>query len=350
MADVLRVVHYLNAFFGGLGGEEEAHTPVRVQPGALGPGRLLEQALAPHGQVVATIMCGDGYFADHEETVVEQVCAHWQTYKPDVFIAGPAFRSGRYGLACGRLCLEAERRHIPAVTGMHVENPGSDLYRPEHLYIIATEASAVGMRPALERMVALALKRGHSQPIGAAAEEGFLSRGVRRTVPTGTPAAIRAVDMALKKWRGEPYTSELAVETFEVIPPAPPLRDPSKALVALVTEAGLVRQGNPHRLPAAAATHWASYSVTAMDRLVAGEWDAVHGGYDNTAALQDPNRVVPLDALRALEREGVIGKLLDDLFVTVGNIGSLNAMKRIGAEIAATLVQRGVQAVVLPAT
>ena len=40
MPDVLRVVHYLNAFFGGLGGEEEAHTPVSVQPGALGPGRL----------------------------------------------------------------------------------------------------------------------------------------------------------------------------------------------------------------------------------------------------------------------------------------------------------------------
>ena len=87
-----------------------------------------------------------------------------------------------------------------------------------------------------------------------------------------------------------------------------------------------------------------------MERLVAGEWDAVHGGYDNTAALQDPNRVVPLDALRELERDGVIGKLLDDVFVTVGNMGSLNAMKRIGAEIAALLVQRGVQAVVLPAT
>ena len=102
---------------------------------------------------------------------------------------------------------------------MHVENPGSDLYRPEHLYIIATEASAVGMRPALERMVALAMKRGRRQPIGSAAEEGFFSRGVRRTVRTGTPAAIRAVDMALKKWRGEPYTSELTVETFEVIQP-----------------------------------------------------------------------------------------------------------------------------------
>ena len=192
MPDVLRVVHYLNAFFGGLGGEEEAHTPVRVQPGALGPGRLLEQALAHQGQIIATIMCGDGYFADHEEAVVEQVQAQWQTLKPDVFIAGPAFRAGRYGLACGRLCLEAERQHIPAVTGMHVENPGSDVYRSEHLYIIATEASAVGMRPALERMAALAIKRGRRQLIGTATEEGFLPRAVRRTVHTGTPAAVRA--------------------------------------------------------------------------------------------------------------------------------------------------------------
>jgi glycine reductase len=350
MARALRVVHYINAFFGGIGGEEEAHTPVRFQDGPIGPGGLLAQILAGQGQVVATIVCGDGYFSDQEEQVVEQVKAYVQQLQPDVFIAGPAFRSGRYGLACGRLCLEVERLGIPAVTGMHVENPGSDLYRPHHLYIIATEASAVGMRPALTRMVALARKRALGEPLGAAAAEGFLPRAVRRTVETGIPAAVRAVDMALKKWRGEPYTSELTIETFEVVPPAPPLRDPATALFALVTESGLVRQGNPDRLPSAAATHWAIYAITGMDRLVPGEWDAVHGGYDNTAALQDPNRVVPLDVVRDLEREGVIGRLLDELFVTVGNMGNLNAMKKIGAEIAAALVQRGVQAVILPAT
>jgi betaine reductase len=350
MAEPLRVVHYINAFFGGLGGEEEAHTAVSLQDGALGPGRLLEQILADEGQVIATIMCGDGYFSDHEESVVEQVQGYLRDLKPDIFLAGPAFRSGRYGLACGRLCLEAERLGIPAVTGMHEENPGSDLYRPQHLYIIATAASAVGMQPALQRMAALAVKRARGLPFGTASEEGFLPRAVRRTVRTGTPAAVRAVEMALKKWRGEPYSSELTVETFEVIPPPPPLSDPSKVLFALVTESGLVPRGNPDRLPSASATHWAKYAIGEMDRLVPGEWDGVHGGYDNAAALQDPNRVVPLDAVRALEREGVIGKLLGELCVTVGNLGSLNAMKRIGAEIANTLVQRGVGAVILPAT
>jgi glycine reductase len=282
--------------------------------------------------------------------VVQQVQGYLREYKSQVFIAGPAFRSGRYGLACGRLCLEAERSGIPAVTGMHVENPGADLYRPQHLFIIATEASAAGMRPALQRMAALAVKRGCGLPLGSAVEEGFLPRAVRRTVPTSKPAAVRAVDMALQKWRGDPYTSELTVETFETIPPPPPLRDPGKILFALVTESGLVPKGNPDRLPSAAATHWASYSIAGMTRLVPGEWDAIHGGYDNTAALEDPNRVVPLDALRAVEREGMIGKLLDEMFVTMGNMGSLNAMKRIGAEIAQMLLQRGVGAVLLPAT
>ncbi len=350
MTDPLRVVHFLNAFFGGLGAEEAAQTSLLLRDGAVGPGRFLEQILAGHGQIVATCICGDGYFSDHEEEVVAQVRAHLQALNPTVFIAGPAFRSGRYGLACGRLCLEAERLGIPAVTGMHEENPGSDLYRREHLYIIATTSSAAGMTPALERMAALAVKRARGVQIGTAAEEGFLSRAMRRTVQTGIPAAVRAVDMALKKWRAEPYTSELAVETFEAVPPPPPLHHPAAALFALVTEAGLVRQGNPDRLPAAAATHWARYAIGGMERLVPGEWEAVHGGYDNAAALQDPNRVVPLDALRELERQGIIGHLLDDLFVTVGNLGSLNAMRRIGAEIASELVARGVQAVILPAT
>lgn len=156
--------------------------------------------------------------------------------------------------------------------------------------------------------------------------------------------------MALQKWRGEPYASELTIETFETIAPPPPLQDLTTTRCAVVTESGLVRTGNPDRIPSAGATHWAAYSIAGMDRLVAGEWDAVHGGYDNTAALQDPNRVVPIDALRELESEGRVGELLDTLFVTVGNLGALNAMKRMGAEIAADLQKRGVGAVIVPAT
>ena len=46
---------------------------------------------------------------------------------PDVFIAGPAFNAGRYGVACGTICKAVEERlGIPVITGMYIENPGVD--------------------------------------------------------------------------------------------------------------------------------------------------------------------------------------------------------------------------------
>ncbi|MEE8291968.1 MAG: glycine/sarcosine/betaine reductase selenoprotein B family protein, partial [Candidatus Tectomicrobia bacterium] len=71
MAASLRIMHYINAFFAGIGGEEEAHTAVSLHHGPLGPGRLLEQVLAGEGQVIATVVCGDGYFSANEDEVVE---------------------------------------------------------------------------------------------------------------------------------------------------------------------------------------------------------------------------------------------------------------------------------------
>lgn len=347
----LRLVHYLNAFFGGIGGEAEAHHAVQMHAGPQGPGKLLQQLCAGQAEVVGTVVCGDGYFGEHEEAVVKRVQQYLRQQAADAFIAGPAFGSGRYGLACGRLCVEIERLlGIPAVTGLHAENPGGEVFLPHHIFAVSTAASAVGMRSALQRMTALALKRARGELLGSAAQEGFLPRDVRRTVDTGVPAATRAVDLALRKWKGKSYASEITVETFEPVLPPPPIADPSHTLFALVTECGLVPKGNPDRLPAAGAGHWAAYAIGDLPHLAPGGWEIVHGGYDNTAALLDPNRVVPLDAMRALQREGRIGGLLDDLLVTVGNLASLSAMQKIGAEMAAALKQRGVGAVVLPAT
>ena len=127
MAQPLRVVHFINAFYGGMGGEEAAHTPVQIQDGVAGPGRLLAQRLGDQAEVVATIICGDGYFSEHEDDVADWVMARLQTLRADVFIAGPAFRSGRYGLSCGRLCLEAERAGIPAVDIIDLEYPDASM-------------------------------------------------------------------------------------------------------------------------------------------------------------------------------------------------------------------------------
>ncbi len=54
----MRVVHYLNQFFGGQGGEEAAHLAPSIQDGAVGPGRLLEQVLGAGRTGRAYHRCG----------------------------------------------------------------------------------------------------------------------------------------------------------------------------------------------------------------------------------------------------------------------------------------------------
>ncbi|MCH7997834.1 MAG: glycine/betaine/sarcosine/D-proline family reductase selenoprotein B, partial [Chloroflexi bacterium] len=70
----LRVVHYLNQFFAGIGGEEKADTPPQVSDGPLGPANALDNALAAgdEGRVVATVLCGDNYLAEHQAQAHDQ--------------------------------------------------------------------------------------------------------------------------------------------------------------------------------------------------------------------------------------------------------------------------------------
>ena len=60
---MLRVVHYINQFFAGLSGEEKADLKPEVRSGPVGPGRLLQSLLQGKGEIVATLICGDTYFA-----------------------------------------------------------------------------------------------------------------------------------------------------------------------------------------------------------------------------------------------------------------------------------------------
>ena len=46
------------------------------------------------------------------------------------------------------------------------------------------------------------------------------------------------------------------------------------------------------------------YSIKDMDRLEAGVFKTIHAGYDPAAGNADPNVLVPLDAVRAYEKEG----------------------------------------------
>jgi glycine reductase complex component B subunit gamma len=80
------------------------------------------------------------------------------------------------------------------------------------------------------------------------------------------------------------------------------------------------------------------------------QFDVVHSGYDTAFANQDPHRLVPLDIIRELEQEGVIGKLHESIHATGGAHAAVQNATRIGQGIAERLKSAGVTGVILTST
>jgi glycine reductase len=350
MSEKIRVAHYLNQFFAQVGGEEKADIGPGFKEGPIGPGRALQQRLAEHGEVVATFFCGDNYFAEHSKEATEELLRQMMRFDAQLLIAGPAFESGRYGVACGAICQAAqERLGTPAVAGMDEENAGAALYR-KHVYVINSGDSVLRMVPALQRMVAIGLKLVQGERLGRPEEEGYLPRGIKRNAFAAKAPAERAVDMLLAKIRSEPFKSEIAAPEFHHIKPAAALCDLSSAVIALVTDGGLVIEGNPERMEPGRPTRFTTIPIEGLDRLDPKRFDVVHSGYDTAFANQDPHRVVPLDVMRELEQQGVIGKLHESIHATGGAHAAVENATRIGQSIAERLKSAGVNGVILTST
>jgi glycine reductase complex component B subunit gamma len=346
----MRIAHYLNQFFGGIGAEEHAGKGLETRDSAVGPGRLLESLLGNEARVVVTFVCGDNYAVEHQEDLTASVLEKVRQANVDLFIAGPCFDAGRYGMAAGALCcaIQAELG-LPVITAMSVENPGVDLYR-EALYIIDSGTNIAKMRDILAKMARLGEKLIKKESIGLPAEEGYLRRGLLRDQLVEKKAATRLVDMLMAKMKKEPFESEMPPTAFAPVPTPAAIKDLSKAKVMLITDGGLVPKGNPDRIEGTAATRWGSYSIKGRDDLRAEDYEVSHGGYDTRFVQEDPDRLVPLDALREMEKNGVIGKLHDEFISTCGRSNPLSNTRRLGREMAQKIKQDGVDAVILTST
>ena len=346
----INVLHFLNPFFAGIGGEESNDRGPQVEAGSRGPGRLLDQLLDTRGRIVATLICGDNYFIGHENEVTAALAEAAKAYRAGLVIAGPAFSAGRYGLACGSICQFAnEQLGLPAVTAMSIENPGTE-FRRSKVYIMPTGESVKSMGEIMPRLMQFGVKLAQRQALGPADVEGYLPRGLRYNERVGKTTAERAVDMVLAKVRGEPYQTEIRLEAQERVAPPAPLGPLDQAVVAIVTEMGFIPHGNPDRIASSRAKVWGRYSIAGMNSVSSDNFMYIHGGYNTQDVDRDPNRGVPVDALRDLEREGRIKHLVDEVFSTCGNGGALAEMKRIGQEMARELKGRGATAVIIPAT
>ncbi len=350
MKSKLKVIHYINQYFGQVGGEEKADIPPFIKEDPIGPGFLLKNLLGEKGEIVATIICGDNYFSDRIEKAKKEVLNLISPYKPNLIIAGPAFNAGRYGIACGETCkLAKEELGIEAVTGMYLENPGVELCKSK-VYIIETGPSARSMAEAMARMVQLGLKLISKAPIGRPQEEGYIPRGIKRNIISKELASERAIRALLAKIKREPFNTEIRKPTFDQVQPAPPIEDLSQATIALVTEGGLIPKGNPDQIESHRATKYGRYSLEGMSRLDPEKFESIHRGYDTTLVNEDPDRLVPVDVMQEMEQQGIIGRLYPYFFTTTGVATFVENCRKIGKGIAKELKDSGVAGVILTST
>ena len=343
-----RVVHYINQFFANIGGEEMAHIEPELREGIVGPGMALNAAWKGEAEIVNTIVCGDSYFAEHEAEAKEKILGWVKEIKPDFFIAGPAFNAGRYGYACANICVAVQELGIPVLTGMYQENPGAD-YK-EKILIVATRDSAAGMRQAAPTMAKLALKIMNGEKLGASCEDGYMNNGIRVNFFEKERGAKRAVDMLINKLNGKPFVTEYPMPSFDRVAPNHAIKDLSKATIALCTSGGIVPKGNPDHIESSSASHYGEYNIAGVDDLTSETFETAHGGYDPIYANEDPDRVLPVDVMRDLEKEGKIGSLYRYFYTTVGNGTAVKSAKAFAAEFSKDLIADGVQAVILTST
>jgi glycine/betaine/sarcosine/D-proline reductase family selenoprotein B len=350
----MKAILYVNQFFGQIGGEEFADHEPEIREGLVGPAMALQQVLGDEVQVTHTIICGDNFIGSHTEEAVERIITMLKDKEMDIFFAGPAFRAGRYGVACGHICKAVQKQFaIPVITSMNDENPGVEMFCKE-MYIFKGGSSAAAMRKNMAVMGRFGLKLLRGEKLLPAAAEGYFGRGVRDQIWLDPPvtAADRVIDMLLKKVNSEPYETELPIPKTDRVAIAPAItpEELSKIEVALITSGGIVPVGNPDRIQSASATKWGKYDISGLDDLVKGEFMTIHAGFDPAAANNDSDVIVPLDAMRKHQQEGKIGGVYKFFYSTVGTGTTQAEAARMGKEIAEELKRNGIRAAILTST
>ncbi len=345
-----KAVMYLNQFFGQIGGEDKADFAPIIVDKLVGPAMQLDSVL--NATVTHTIICGDNFMGSNTEEAIDTIIKELKNIEFDIFVAGPAFQAGRYGVACGHICKAVKKEfNVPVITSMHIENPGVEMFKKD-MYIMVGGNSAAKMKNDIGVLSKLANKILNGEDILGPQAEGYYERGIRHQIwlESKISAADRVVDMFLKKINGKEYVSELPIPKLDRVPIAPAIKDLSKARIALVNTGGIVPVDNPDKIQSASATRWGRYDISNKNGLEGGEFKTIHAGFDPAAADADPDVITPIDALRAYEKEGKFGSLHNYFYTTVGTGTTQAEAQRMAKEIIPYLQKDNVDAIIMVST
>ena len=330
-----RVVHYLNQFFGQIGGEEAANVGFSLKEGPVGPGMALSKFLGDDYEIVATLICGDDFFSIDPEGNAAKGLEMIKDYQPDIFFAGPSFAAGRYTVACGAMCKAVgDAFGVPVISAMSPDAPGNDMYK-KSVYIVRTGISSREMVPVVKKMAALGVElcaTDHESKLLTReyfpdpATFDYYPMDRLRNEMVDELVATRSVEKLLAKIKGEPFESEVIPEQFEDFPAPKPIKDMKHAKIAFVTDGGLVPKGNPDKMRTRSNLVWNAYE---LDKLFGGDYEVVHAGYFNDYVLQEPDRLIPYNTLKDCVKDGEVGSIHPLLY----SMPACTTVSKRGAEV-----------------
>ena len=340
---------YINQFFAGIGGEEKADFPPELREGVVGPGLMFAKNLKDI-EITHTIVCGDNFMCSNTDEALKIIFDLIKDLEVDFLFAGPAFQAGRYGVACGTIGKAIkEKYNIPIFSSMHVENPGVQLFKKEFI-IFKGNRSAVSMKKDIQTITDYVNKMTSNEKLYSAEEENYFGQGIRYQVLGSETGASRAVKMLLQKLSNEEFITQLPIPELETVPIAAPIKDLKTAKIAIITTGGVVPSDNPDRIQSASATRWGMYDISNSESLEPIIYKTIHAGFDPAAVDKNPDICVPLDALRAYEKESKIGSVDDYFYTTVGTGTTEAEAKRMAEEILVHLTKNKVDGVIMTST
>ena len=103
----------------------------------------------------------------------------------------------------------------------------------------------------------------------------------------------------------EEYKTEFPMPNFDRVDPNPAVKDITKGYYCYsVTSGGAVQKGNPDHIESSSAQKYSKYDIEGIYDLNETNGETAHGGYDPVYTNIDLDRVIPVDVLRDLEKEG----------------------------------------------
>ena len=125
------------------------------------------------------------------------------------------------------------------------------------------------------------------------------------------------------------------------------IKDITRATIALITLGGVVPKGNPDNIPVSASTIYKKYSINRIKDLTSDNYETIDGGFDPADVNADPDRMLPIDAMRDLEKKGEIYALYDYFYTSSGTGMTVATANTLGASIATELKSANVNGVIL---